>query len=211
MEKCLSATWSGSPCWKVRILLRPLAALGFCRMWYCIIVNIGWVKLSVDMTLILEIFPTGLDFVKVSVRRIHSYPHRMLLRQAGMRWYQLLLLADAGTAVGEMRETHVVALPQSESGASQEASHLAKTSFQCLKRRYIPCLQHGFWMQANHFIWRSVESTAVLSDAGREIGSIGLGRRWCSVSSSAMCPPRASFSSAIFQIVLVIFNFSLSS
>ena len=70
MEKCLSATCSGSPFWKVRILLRPLVALGFCHMWYCLIVNIGCVKLSVDMTLILEIFPTDLDFVKVSVMHI---------------------------------------------------------------------------------------------------------------------------------------------
>ena len=176
-----------------RTLLRPLAALGFCHTWYCIIVNIGCVKLSVDMTLILEIFPTGLDFVKVSVTCIHSYLHTMLLKQAGMRWYHLLLLADAGTAVGEVRETHVAVLPQSESGASQEASHLAKMSFQCLKRRYIPCLQHGFWMQANHFIWCSVESTAILSDTGREIGNVGLGKRWCSVSSSSNVPSSGIF------------------
>lgn len=76
----------------------------------------------------------------------------MLLRQAGMRWYHLLPLADAGTAVGEIGEIHVAVLPQSEPGTSQEASPLAKMSFQCLKRGYIPCLQYGFRMQANRFI-----------------------------------------------------------
>ena len=46
-----------------------------------------------------------------------------------MRRYHLFLLADAGAAVGEMREIHVPVLPQSEPGASQKHLTLLKCGF----------------------------------------------------------------------------------
>lgn len=62
-------------------------------------------------------------------------------------------------------------------------------------------LQQGSWVQANHFIWCSVESTAILSNPGGELGNVRLSRRWCVV--------RQLPSAGIFQVVLIILNFCL--
>lgn len=155
--------------------------------------------------------PTDLDFVKVSVTHIHSYPYRIGFEAGGDEAVSLVSLSRCrSSSWGNERDT-CTSVTSVRTRCFPEASHLTKMWFQCLKRRYIPCLQHGFWMQANHFVWCSVESTAILSNTGREIGSVGLGKRWCSMSSSTACLPQAFSPSAIFQIVLMIFNFRLSS
>lgn len=68
-------------------------------------------------------------------------------------------------------------------------------------------LQRGSSMQANHFIWRSVASTAIVSNTGGEIGNAGLTERWCGVSGCRTAPSSGTSSSHIFQIILMILNF----
>lgn len=136
-EKYGSAARNRSPCWKVSsmsqhcsclwgrwdsalgreldwILLRTLVVLKFYHLyWYYIIVYVGHIKLSVDMTKWFWKFSyTELGFLKFSVTCIHSYPQRLLSRSVEMRRYPFLLLAGAETAVGQMGDVHLALLPQ---------------------------------------------------------------------------------------------------